>query len=97
MGVCVLGWFCTLFRPSRSSADGHGQLGLGIDFENLGADGLKCLLSVIKHRKFAMKAMLQESRTARWLSSGIVALGLVLRLCLGTHSYSGVFPCPAHF
>lgn len=41
--------------------------------------------------------MLQESRTARWLSSGIVALGLVLRLCLGSHSYSGVFPCPAHF
>ncbi|WPT14266.1 Putative dolichyl pyrophosphate Man9GlcNAc2 alpha-1,3-glucosyltransferase, partial [Picochlorum sp. SENEW3] len=35
------------------------------------------------------KAMLQESRTARWLSSGIVALGLVLRLCLGSHSYSG--------
>eukprot|EP00889_Picochlorum_renovo_P008635 jgi/Picre1/35665/NNA_003126.t1 len=33
--------------------------------------------------------MLQESRTARWLSSGIVALGLVLRLCLGSHSYSG--------
>lgn len=41
--------------------------------------------------------MSQDSRTARWLSSGIVALGLVLRLCLGSHSYSGMLSCPALF